>query len=177
MARPTIDNVRGLGDFVTTYQWNLKFLTFPRGIQAPGAASTSAAMNIRCKSTDIPKATSDKLSTSIRGHKVHQAGILQYSDNIPLILAETVNNEVQKLLTGWREACWKVRTGVHQTKADAECLIQIERLNRQDKPIWQYTLIGAWLFDSAVPNLQSETTSGFDMTLNIAYDLFTEGAL
>lgn len=172
MPRPNIDQIRGLGDFATNYQWNLYVMSAPNAV---GGFPTTIDVNLRCQSTSVPKATGGKLTTEMRGHKVHQPSALEYSGNIQLTLAETVDNMIIQWIMDWREACAQTRTGVHESKADVEAVLVIERLNRQDEPIWAYKLVGCFLEDYE-PGELAATADTIKPTMTISYDYFVEEA-
>lgn len=169
-VRADIHSLRNLTDFVTTYQWSLRFDTFPRAVSSP---PTTANMNIRCISADIPTFTDQPIATDIRGHKVWQPGIHNYSQTITLTMAENIDMLVNKFIRAWREACFQTGTGRHSSKDDVQCEITLVRLNRQDEAIWNYHLFGCFLSGYEQGQLNAENTT-FRPTLRINYDYFTD---
>lgn len=169
-VRPSITQIRTLTDFVTTYQWGLRFDTLPKAISNKPDSSN---LNVRCISTTIPKLTNTPLETSIRGHKVWQPGIHNYTQNIVLTMAENIDMLVNTFIANWREACWQSSTGRHSSKDDVECNITLIRFNRQDEPIWNYHLVGCFLADYEQGELNTESAL-FRPTLTINYDFFTD---
>lgn len=168
--RPTINQVRGLTDFATSYQW---YVTIQR---AQGAAfPTANEVNLRCISSEVPILNDQPLETSIRGHKVWQPGIHNYTQSITLTLAESIDMKINQWIHDWREACWQSRTGVHKTKDEVEATITLVRLNRQDKPIWNYHLIGCFLSEYTQDTLGTENAL-FRPTMKIHYDFFVDKA-
>lgn len=172
MARPTIENLRAVSDFATTYNWNLKFIQFPKAVDNPADAD----VNIRCTSTTIPVMTNTVVTVSVRGHKVHQPGIGDYAGTIQLSFVEGVDSMIDAWIRSWREACWQTKFGVAQTKMDTEAIVQIERLDRQDTAIWAYKLIGCFLQAYDQPQLGSES-SAFLPTITLQYDYFEDRQL
>lgn len=169
MARPTIDNLRGVSDFATTYNWNLKFLKFPTEVASP----PDADVNIRCTSTTLPVMTNSIVTVSVRGHKVHQPGIGEYAGTIQLSFVEGVDSKIDAWIRAWREACWRTKTGVAVKKAQSEAVVDIVRLNRQDQEIWGYKLTGCFLQAYDQPQLGSES-SAFLPTMTLQYDYFED---
>jgi len=145
MTRVNIDNVRSLPDFATTFRWNFIMA------QAPliGAAGfpLSADLDLRCESAELPKATNQKIEINIRGHKVFQPGITNFTNTISLTFAETVDNRISIFLKAWRELIWSFKSGSSFSKSDVEATIILQRLNSQDEPIFNYTLYGCFLED------------------------------
>lgn len=172
MSRPTIDQIRGVGDFATLYQWNLHFLRSPGAI-AGLITDQGALLNLRCESTTIPKATNTKMPIEIRGHRVHQPGTNEYEGAITLVFNETVDNMVSNVISGWREACAATGTGAHGSRADIEATIMIERLNRQDETIWTYTLYGCFL-ESYEPGDLGFASEVMKPSITLNYDYFAD---
>lgn len=175
MPRPTIEEIRGVGDFATLYQWSLNFVTFPTRVGEGGSYPTLEEANLRCESADLPKATSQKITAEIRGHKVHSPGIQEYSGSFALTFIETIDNKISLFLKAWREACWQVRTGIQGTKQEVECQISIERMNRNNEPIWTYNLFGCFLEDYEVGTLDGATSDFFKPAMTVSFDYFEEG--
>lgn len=169
--RADIHSLRMLTDFVTSYQWFLRFDSFPSGNEFE---TTEDDMNIRCISSTIPTFKDQPIPTDIRGHKVWQPGIHQYTQNITLTMAENIDMMINNFIVGWREACRKTGTGVHMMKDEVEANITLVRLNRQDEPIWYYHLVGCFLAGYEQGELGTENTL-FRPTLLINYDYFTDG--
>ena len=171
--RPNIEEIRGLGDFATVYQWNISIIKQPT-VLSPGQRLTSSELNLRCISTDLPKVDDEKIMTNIRGHKVKQAGQATYSDALELQFAETINNKIHLFLSGWMQACWRFRTGVHVLKADAEATFLWQRLDRQDNPIWWYKTYGTLIQAYNLPKASNEN-QGFQPSMTVTIDYFEEG--
>ena len=166
--RPNINQVRSLTDFTTSYQWYVT-INPPRGVPFP----TSNEINLRCISADIPRLNDQPLSTEIRGHKVWQPGIHVYTPTIVLTMAELIDMLVNNWIQRWREACWRSRTGIHQTKDNIEASITLVRLNRQDEPIWNYHLVGCFLSEYTQDTLGTSNEL-FRPALTITYDYFVD---
>lgn len=174
MAGITHDNIRALGDFATLIKWNFKVLKAPANVPTPNL------LNFRVLSTDVPKTDAGQTTDIfIRGHRVRQPGIMKSVDSIVLTLAETTDNAVNTWLRNWREACWQTKTGIQGRKADVEAIVQIERLNRQNNPIWQYTMKGCFLedYDGVGGQLDGENSDIMRPTLTLSMDYFEDGPL
>lgn len=175
MPRPSIEQLRAVGDFAEVYRWNLQFVKFPSAV---AGAPTSNDLNIRCETVDLPKRTGTKVTTNIRGHQVHSPGIYNYGGELTIKFVETVDNKVHNFLRAWREACSATKTGVSNPKSTLEGIIRIERLNRQDVPIWEYKLTGCFLNDADYGGtLDGATSDHIKPSLIISYDFFEDRAL
>lgn len=175
MARPTIDQIRGIGNVTQLFRWNLIMAQFPAGI---AAAPRSEALNLRAESATLPKLTGTNTEVKIRGHKVNQPGIHNYSPSITLTFIETVDNTIHTFLKQWREICWQTRTGIQLPKSQVEAVVLLQRLNQQDVPIWEYKLIGAFLQDyEPGGTLNNEGSDPLKPQMTLTYDLFEDQAL
>ena len=175
MARPTIDQIRGIGNVTQLFRWNLIFAQFPQGLAAPPA---SDALNLRCESATLPKLTGTNTEVKIRGHKVNQPGIHNYSGTIQLTFVETVDNTIHNFLKAWREICWQTRTGIQLPKNQVEAVVLLQRLNQQDVAIWEYKLIGAFLSDyEPGGTLNNDGSDPLKPALTLSYDLIDDQAL
>lgn len=172
MPRPNINQLRSVQDFATTYNWRLEITKAPGGVTSPPTQD----VDIRCISTAVPILKNAPIETSVRGHKVFQAGIHSYENNpINLKLVEGVDSKMNAWIKAWREACWATTTGVAKVQKDVEATIKIVRLNRQDSPVWTYTLYGCFLAGYDQPELASENTL-FQPTINLQYQYFEDSS-
>lgn len=176
MARPTIDQVRSIGNVTQLFRWNVIFAQFPKA--AVAGAPRPEDLNLRCESTTVPKLTNTMTEVKIRGHRINQPGRGDYSPSIQLVFLETVDNKIHNFIRSWREACWKTKEGTQASKADAEAIIAIHRLNHLDVPIWEYRLIGCLLQDyEAAATLDSQEQAPVKPSMTIFYDYFEDKAL
>lgn len=177
MARPTLDQLRGIGDFATLYRWNLSFPQFPSAIVAPG----SEDLNLRCESAELPQRTGETIEQMIRGHRTRHPGIYKSVGSLTITFAETVDNTVALFLKSWREACWNVggtTSGATVPKSELEAIVRLELLDSSDSPRWEYKLIGAFYEDGEGGGVLDGSTSDFlKPTLVLSYDDYTEGPL
>lgn len=168
----SLSDIRGLGEFATTNNWQLEFLTLPSGVTNNGIG-----INFRCVSVNIPKKTSEPVGVTVRGlPTVKQPGLYLPDGTLTLSIFETVDNFMAKTMLEWRELCYKSGTGEGKPKKDVEATIKLTRLNNEKKGIWQYTLIGAFLVNGEFDGL-SETAEALKGTMEISYDDFTESAV
>lgn len=170
MARPSINDIRALPDVAQLFRWNLILAQTPTGVAAP-----NEALNIRCETTTIPKATNNAFEVNIRGHKVFQNGILTYDNSYTLTFVETVDNMVHQFFKSWRELIWQTQTGVAQLPTNqlkGEFILQ--RLNNQDTPIWVYNMHGVLLQDYDVGTLDNASSDSLKPTITFHYDYFDD---
>lgn len=171
--RPTVDQLRGLGDFATLINWDLQLVKIPSGL-----AITSDDLNLRCESSDIPKTTGTSTEIQIRGLKVKQPGIYTPSGTLTLTFNETVDNKVTKFLESWKALCYDPVTGKATKKSDVEAQFRLVRMDRTDTPIYSYMMYGCFPEDSD-PGGQLGSSSADPMkpTLTLSYDYFVGAAV
>ena len=177
MTRPSLTDIRGLGDFATLFRWNIS-LTVPDALKTSPLLLDVSKINLHCESIDSPpKATNQKMEANIRGHKIFQPGITQYNNTLQLTCAETVDNYVHKFFKTWRTAIWSAATGTRTgTVAQLLCDITLERLDNTDTSIWTYLLKNAWLEDYEPGGSLDGTSSDYlKPSLTFSYDYFVEG--
>lgn len=173
--RPTLDQVRNLGDFATTVNWYVQIVHAPKSLA--GGTIDMSDFNIRCETVSTPKRQGSVESVQIRGMPpVHQMGLVLPDTSWTMTVVETVDNKSTKILKELQEIHYKQGIGSALTKKDTEARIRVVRMDRQDKPIWQYELIGCYL-ESYDPGgeLSSDSASIMKPSLTWVFDDFIEG--
>jgi len=170
MARPTIEQLRGLGDFATTYQWSLSFALSPQ------AFAFSEDFNLRCLTAEVPKVTNEPIDIRIRGHHIKQPGISDSTHTITLTFQETVDSYISTGILLWRNACQEMITGIQQSNEVVKANILLNRLDRQDNIIWSYLLRGCFLedYDPVGGELNSDTGL-ITPSMTLSYDYHIDG--
>lgn len=174
MSRPTLQQIRALGDFADTVHWYIQFNNIPSGVDL-----TSDDINLRCESVPIPKREGSKVSAQIRGlPPVHQPGLYIPEGTMTVTLFENTNNRITKGIQQLVDMNYKQGTGQAKTKAEVEFSVRIVRLDRTHKEIYEYNFIGCFL-DSYDPGgeLQGSSADMLKPTLTFSYDDFTEKSL
>lgn len=178
MPRPSVNEIRGVGNFAKLYQWNWILETPPSaGNFAAFGANGGTPLNLRCESVELPKLTGESIITSIRGQKIKEPGIYTYAGTQTFIFVETVDNIVSNFLREWRELCWQAVTGIQEAKADVEAVVKIQRLNSTDDPVFEYKMTGCFLEDFDLGTLDGTTSDVFKPNMIMSYDFFEDQAL
>jgi len=170
--RPSIEDVRNLGDFMVSNLWVIQF-TNPK----LGGANFDG-VNMRAVSFEIPKRSGNSLEINIRGAKVKQPGDYDYSGQVTLTLAETEDDAfAHEQIRLWREAIIQTNTNSQERKEDVEIDIIIYRLNRDNtvsrKLGTRWKLRGCFLEDYELGDL-ADAGDVIQPTLTISYDYFYE---
>ena len=187
MARPTIDNVRQLGDFATTYNWMMRIAEMPNvsfsddnyvTYQASSVISSDGKeLNLRCTTTKLPEVEVDVAEANIRGFISRQPGQIKQGGSIDFTFIDTVGAPVERFFQAWRETQWKTGDGSQASKLGGQGVLEIIRTDRQGAGdmgtgnfIFSYTLVGAWCSKVTLSDLQSSSNDLFQVTATIVYD-------
>lgn len=175
MAKMSIDQLRALPDAAQVTKWEITFLTLP----AVGALGLLAAdaLNLRCESVEIPKASNQKFEIQIRGHKTLQPGILDYGNSLTLTFVETVDNTILKLVKGWRELMWSSRQGRSFPKKDLEATLLISLLDNQDQLRAKYTVYGCFYESDDFGTMDGSTSDAVKPSLTLSFDYYVDAFL
>jgi hypothetical protein len=139
--RPEISTVRELGHHQALYDWGIQFFNLPSLL----TGFTSADLNTRCQSANIPVMSIEEIPINLRGHKVFQHGIVNYGNTLDLTLYETQDSKVQDFLKAYMNMQWTPITGSQVPKSLNQCCFLLSLLNSENEQTYQYTIIGAWL--------------------------------
>jgi len=168
MARPTVEQIRGLGDFAHSNLWDITLV----GSAKFGISEED--LNFRAQSVELPKRTGTSLEINIRGQKVKQPGDYDYSGTTTLTLIETDDLIVSQAISAWREQIIETNTNKMATKRDVEVQVIIRRLNRNGDATGVWVLHGCFLEDYELGDM-TDTGDLVLPTMTISYDYFTEG--
>jgi len=168
MPTPTHDQVRAIGDFAMYHKWIVQFYKLPAFV-----AISSADLNLRAISTDLPKRTTDVSTTSIRGHEVHQAGISKYNGQINLTFVEDIKSSIGHFIHEWYEGCWESISGIQQLKQDYEGGVLLTPLDNYQKTRDVYKLVGVWPedFDHG-GQMDGSNSDSVKMQVTFRYDYY-----
>ncbi len=166
MGRPTIENIRSLGDFMVSNLWDINII-------GAGSVFEAAGLNFRAVSCELPKRTGNSLEVNIRGQKIKQPGDYDYSGSITITLAEGDNAEVHKAITALRELTITTLTNSQLPKKAVESVVTIKRLNRQGGISHGFIIRGAFLEDYDLGEL-SDAGDIVQPTITLSYDYFIE---
>ena len=175
--RPTLENIRSLGNATQLIRWEVAFATIPRALA--GMFPGNDALNWRASSMSIPTMNPGATEIIIRGHKTIQPGIADYGGNtITLTSIEFVDNIMAQFISNWRFACWSNSnggSGITLPKADLEAVIVLTRLDNEDNPIWQYEIIGCWPSTTDPGGeLGGEDASPLKPVITLSFDYFKD---
>ena len=167
--KPTIDNLRDLGHHATTYDWGIQFISLPSLI----TGFTTADLNTRCFSTQVPRRQINTIPIELRGHRIFQHGTIDYGNTLNISLYETVNNKVSDFLDAYMSIQWTPISGAQVPKSLNQSSFLLTLLDSEQNARKYYTIIGAWLQGYNEVELQSgdsgiityQTTWQFDYFL------------
>jgi len=165
----TIDQIRSLGDFLPIYKWDVQISKVPSGVSI-----TSDDLNFRVLTSDLPKMTGTSIEVNIKGHKVKQPGIYNYSNTLNMTFAETVDAKILTFIKEWRELCWETKTGKQKKKEEAEAEFLMFLLDREDNAVWKFRLVGCYLEDYDLTGLDGSSSDIQRPSIIISYDYFED---
>lgn len=177
--RPSVNQLRKLGNFTQMFRWGIKFVTLPKALRG----YSTLELNARALSASVPEKTGTTTEIQIRGNKVRQAGIVEYTSPWTCTLMETTDVYVQRMLRDWHNLYWDTdkvaiaSSGLTQYKVDMEGIIELVHLDNMDKPIYCYTLIGAYPEGYPRGDFDGSTADPMQPAISFAFDYFTEKAL
>jgi len=170
MSRPTLQNIRGLADFATLYEWDLAFTAVPAGLTI-----NTDDVNFRCLSSTVPKMATPSAPVNIRGHQVNYNTVATYDGTITLSFVETIDNKISLIGKAWRDLIWQPNTGKQASKADCQAEIILTRMDRSNNPIWAYKLIGCILTAYDPGGDFADSGDVVKPTFTLQYDMFIDG--
>lgn len=168
--RPTISDLRTLGQLALSFRWNLEFTKFPNSV-TPGI--DTAGLNLRCETAALPKATMTTFDVNIRGHKVWYNGITTAGGELKFGFIETVGHEIVEFFKAWRDKSYDLITGQAQNKADLEGIITIYQLDNQDNAVYKYELNGVLMRDYEVGELTNDNAY-LKPSITVQFDTFKQ---
>ena len=172
MPRPTLQQIRGIGNFQEITRWNFAMLVPPTAVPV-----NSNALNLRCETSELPKRTVQTIDVNLRGHRVKQSGISDYSGVLTVTFMEDVNSTIKDFLRRWREAISETNTGVSLPKSELEAVIGLTQLDQSDNGVWQYQIKGCLLEDYDLGQLDGATSDVQRPSMTVSFDLFSDGPL
>lgn len=174
MARPTIHQIKGLGDFQPQYTWDMAFIEFPPGLPSPPSMED---LNLRCVSSGVPKKSDQDIPINIRGHQTHQPGIVAYEGTITLTFTETVDQLISNFIYDWQGILWDPVTGAALPTDQIEATLQLTRLDRENNPTRIYTLYYCKPEDrDHGGELGGDTNDVYKPTITLRYGYFEEAS-
>lgn len=171
MARPTIENVRQMGDFLTNFRWNVAIAP-PSGLSFPFPLTD---LNFLCETSEVPKMTGSSIEVTVRGHKVKQPGIYNYDNVFTLTFVETTKTQLHLFIKTWRDALWAPGTGAALLpKNKLQGTITLHQLDSQDNVVWEYILQGVYVETYDFGGLDGAASDSQKPTVSFSYDYFTD---
>lgn len=170
--RPTIDHIRQLGDFATTYRWDMDML-FPALLSGGDAQK----LNFRCESSALPTLKGESITVNIRGQKVKQHGIHSYENTLTLNFVETIDATMHEFIKKWRELLWETKSGKSKgNKAELQGTLTLRRLDNKDSPFWEYVLKGVYLESYELGGLDNNGDAS-KVSITVSFDYFEDKKL
>lgn len=164
VRRPTLLDLRRVGEYATNFRWKIDFM-FPPPVlggssevfgnsvgtgwrtdlaEATGGGDASfwKKLDVLCESTNTPSKRINKIPAVLRGHQFFQPGTAEPANtSLTLNFLENSNNVVHSFFYAWQEAIWATNLGIGVPYDSlVSDRIVITRLNNADQPICNYNL-------------------------------------
>lgn len=170
---PSLEQIRGVGDFTTLYRWLISIPSLPAGV-----IGDVEILNILCESTDLPNKINTPREIRLHGQKIKVPGISEPTGTLNMTFTETVDNPVSDFITSWRQLVWEDNTGFQAIAEDLKADIIIQRFDQLDNPIYEYVLLGAWPeTHEAGGTLDGQTPDPLKPIVTWSYDDYSERSL
>lgn len=131
-----IEDVAGLPQLQTMYQWSVKFSP-PKSISN---SMTPDQIDLRCVSSGLPTLTNQDMEVNIRGHKLLQAGQGDFGNEIEMTFVETIKAEISELIQAWQKDKWDAENGTQSARADHEVDVTLDMLDNKGNITQTYVL-------------------------------------
>jgi hypothetical protein len=158
--RPTIPQIRSVGDFQKQYTWEIGFLRNPSF-----TSITPFRMNLQCMSAEIPKKTGQTATIMIRGNQIFDPGIYQVAGTLTLQFIETVDSTIRKFIADWETACAEKSGTFQQLTGD----LYLRTTDNQDTPNMEYWILWAFLEDSNPGQLEGGNSDPMQPSITLRY--------
>ena len=178
--RPDIEQLVSLGNFSQLFRWRVEIPKIPRVLASQyNANQLSDGINFRAESMTIPEANVESTEIQIRGHKLHQAGIVTYNSPITLTMPETIDHWVLDFVGRWQYASWEATESRGRTayKLDLCGEVNLYLLDNTDRPYYLFQLHYCQPENVAKGDVDAGTGDPLKPQLSLAYDYFTKHSM
>jgi hypothetical protein len=170
--KPSIDDLRTINSWASSYNWSLSFIQFPSGI----LSVDPKGLDIRCASAEQPICSIPDVRLGMKGFEIYMPGARQYNP-LTLSFQESEDNFISNFIRDWKLLCFNPQTGVQQPKYLLEAIVRLARLSRLGNEIYEYILIGAWPMQSDPGGQLGDQAEILRPSLTLRYDYFLEQSL
>jgi hypothetical protein len=171
MLKPKMSDIIGIGDAQVKNKWNINFTSIPSAL----AGFNANKLNFHAETVTPPTKEAENVPVEIRGHKKMQPGNQKYSEVFEIDFVETEDNMLKDFVKKWRELCQRPNTGSNSRLLECGCVISIEMLGTDDKPIWtqkQYHVI----YKKSNLDQLDNASEAYKLKLETDYTYFVDGA-
>ena len=167
--RPSIQDVRNIGQIAQRFRWRLDFITQPL---AGSGLILPADLNIRCESVDVPSYDISSQDVKIKQWTIQRNGSIKPKD-MTLTFVETTDGSTFDFFSAWQEAIMNLKSGQGNSKDLSSALINLTLLNNTNDPIRLFTVWGCILksYDRGAANNTDEI---FKANVTFGFDYFKE---
>ena len=164
MAFVTLNDVRGIGDPLRIYNYDL-VITEP-----PGATANGQVLRISNTNTSIPGVGVESFESNHHGHTLKHPGRGIHPRTLTAEYEERSNGIVLTTLRAWRELAWNTETGAQAVSADLKVDGFLELYDTEENLIKTIRIRGMYVEDIADTPLDGATSDSVKVTVTFSYD-------
>jgi len=163
----TIEEVRGLGEILKAYQWELNIIPPSLVAQTIG----SDLIRLYADSASIPSIASGQIPVASGGHTVNYAGKAEYNQQWTVQLRAYEDLNTFRLLRDWHGLQWDRRTGAQYPKADYEAVaVEVYLTDSFKNRLQTFSIYGAYLAMIGEVPLDYNANSAIAIPCTFTYD-------
>ena len=171
MGDVTLDKVNALPDFLTDERFEIAFSKMPAV-----SGITSDEINLRTVTFKPPKATLAKVTATLHSFAKSQPAARQPEESITITLIETIDAKTFQFIKDWRDICVARNTHKVGNVSDREAELLVYHKDNQNRNVWNYKIIKAWLQDYDIPEFtDGSSPATVQSTITLAYSDFIDG--
>lgn len=165
---PSIEEIRGLGEFLKPYQFELVMSDLPSGIGV-----TSEELRLRCTATQIPGSNLGVVDVALGGQTVREAGRRQFSGTWNVTLIEGTSTRIIRALSRWQDICFNPATGVQGSLVQYKKSAKVLQYDNAGNFQLERRIVGIW--PSSVPDVDmAQSDEAVSLNVTFTYDYWTD---
>lgn len=169
MAKPSLSNIRSLGQVSLRCNWRLDFITQP--IAGTGLILPSE-LDVRCESVDVPSYNINSTEVKIRQWTIQRNGTVKPKD-MNFTFVETTDGLTFDFFSAWQDAIMNLKSGKGNNKDQVSAIVNLTLLDNKDNPIRLFTCWGC-ILKGYERGKADNTGEIFKANVTFGFDYFTE---
>lgn len=169
MGRTSISDIRGVGDPLQQWNWDLFIPNMP-------GTSNSRPFTFKCQTTSIPGFQIEPVLVGLHGVELSYAGRALYTKTFDCTLLESRDGNTRDMFTKWKELArsWKLNTGtskdIYATNGELVLYDDTPSVIRTIK------IYGMWPSNLADSQLDGQASQAVTHSVTFTYDWVDDSA-